>query len=78
LVERIEHWQSSNEENPVAEGVCEGAPHLQPLANSFATLMDEQRKVERQMRVKQEYLEFAAHHDPLTHLLSLVTRWLLR
>jgi len=68
LVERIEHWQSSNEENPVAEGVCEGAPHLQPLANSFATLMDEQRKVERQMRVKQEYLEFAAHHDPLTHL----------
>lgn len=38
------------------------------VADEFNALIDEQRKVARQVKVKQQYLEYAAHHDPLTHL----------
>ncbi len=41
---------------------------LDPLANEFNQLIDAQKKSARQVKVKQQYLEFAAHHDPLTHL----------
>lgn len=41
---------------------------LKPLAQEINNLIDGQRKSERQVKVKQQYLEFAAHHDPLTHL----------
>ncbi len=41
---------------------------LNPLAEEFNSLIDEQRKAARQLKVKQQYLEFAAHNDPLTHL----------
>jgi len=68
LVEQIESWQSAGEKDIVSAGICQDAPHLQPLADSFASLIDQQKKSERQARVKQNYLEFAAHHDPLTHL----------
>jgi len=41
---------------------------LQQIRDEFNSLIDEQRKASRQIKVKQQYLEFAAHHDPLTHL----------
>ena len=41
---------------------------LKPLALEINKLIDGQRKSARQVKVKQQYLEFAAHHDPLTHL----------
>lgn len=41
---------------------------LQPLAEEINNLIDGQRKSARLVKVKQQYLEFAAHHDPLTHL----------
>lgn len=41
---------------------------LEPLAEEFNQLIEAQKKVSRQVKVKQQYLEFAAHHDPLTHL----------
>ncbi len=41
---------------------------LSLIADEFNSLIDEQRKSSRQVKVKQQYLEFAAHHDPLTHL----------
>jgi diguanylate cyclase (GGDEF)-like protein len=41
---------------------------LHPLADEFNQLVDAQKKAARQVKVKQQYLEFAAHHDPLTHL----------
>jgi len=41
---------------------------LRPIAEEFNSLIEEQRKSSRQVKVKQQYLEFAAHHDPLTHL----------
>jgi len=41
---------------------------LSSLAEEFNGLIDAQRKAARQIKVKQQYLEFAAHHDPLTHL----------
>lgn len=45
-----------------------GGEDLAPLADEFNSLIDAQRKAARQVKVKQQYLEFAAHHDPLTHL----------
>lgn len=41
---------------------------LQLLAEEYNSLIDAQRNSARQVKVKQQYLEFAAHHDPLTHL----------
>ncbi len=41
---------------------------IDPLAEEFNSLIEAQRKAARQVKVKQQYLEFAAHHDPLTHL----------
>ena len=41
---------------------------LNAVGEEFNALIEEQRKSSRQVRVKQQYLEFAAHHDPLTHL----------
>ena len=41
---------------------------LSQIAEEFNSLIDAQRKSARQVKVKQQYLEFAAHHDPLTHL----------
>ena len=41
---------------------------LNSLAEEFNSLIDAQRKAARQIKVKQQYLEYAAHHDPLTHL----------
>lgn len=41
---------------------------LNLLVQEFNGLIDAQQKAARQVKVKQQYLEFAAHHDPLTHL----------
>lgn len=68
LVERIESWQDPVEPVCEANGSCVGSVHLQPLADSFSALIEQQKKSNRQVQVKQRYLEFAAHHDPLTHL----------
>ena len=40
-------------------------PHLQDVVEQFNALIEEQHKAARQVRVKQQYLEYAAHHDPL-------------
>ncbi len=44
------------------------AEDLDVLAEEFNNLIEAQQKSARQVKVKQQYLEFAAHHDPLTHL----------
>ncbi len=41
---------------------------LNPLAEEFNSLIDAQRTAARQVKVKQQYLEFAAHTDQLTLL----------
>lgn len=41
---------------------------LNVLAEEFNSLIEAQQRAARQVKVKQQYLEFAAHHDPLTHL----------
>ena len=41
---------------------------LDALADEFNSLIEAQQRAARQVKVKQQYLEFAAHHDPLTHL----------
>ena len=41
---------------------------LAALAGEFNSLIEAQKKAARQVKVKQQYLEFAAHHDTLTHL----------
>ncbi len=69
LVNHIETWQDDSIEGQVTpKDACAGAPHLEPLAHTFSSLIAQQKKSNRQVKVKQKYLEFAAHHDPLTHL----------
>ncbi len=41
---------------------------LNGLADEYNSLIEAQQRAARQVKVKQQYLEFAAHHDPLTHL----------
>jgi len=41
---------------------------LNALADEFNSMIEAQQRSARQVKVKQQYLEFAAHHDPLTHL----------
>jgi len=41
---------------------------LKNLAEEINNLIEGQRKSARQLKVKQQYLEYTAHHDPLTHL----------
>lgn len=38
------------------------------LIEEYNTMINEQREAARQVKVKQQYLEYTAHHDPLTHL----------
>jgi len=38
------------------------------LIDEYNTMITEQREATRQVKVKQQYLEYTAHHDPLTHL----------
>ncbi|MFK7856199.1 MAG: putative bifunctional diguanylate cyclase/phosphodiesterase [Granulosicoccus sp.] len=45
-----------------------GENDLSNLTEELNDLIEAQRKAARQVKVKQQYLEFAAHHDPLTHL----------
>ncbi len=48
---------------------------IKTISNEFSGLVEEynlmisdQREAARQVKVKQQYLEYTAHHDPLTHL----------
>lgn len=43
-------------------------PEINLVSEEFNGLIEEQKKASRQVKVKQQYLEYAAHHDPLTHL----------
>jgi len=67
----VEKMRSSRE---VADGELpnaiekESSQDLQELVHEFNGLIEEQHKAARQVKVKQQYLEYAAHHDPLTHL----------
>ncbi len=38
------------------------------LIEEYNCLISDQREADRQVKVKQQYLEYTAHHDPLTHL----------
>lgn len=46
----------------------ESTEELNLFTHEFNCLIEEQQKAARQVQVKQQYLEYAAHHDPLTHL----------
>ena len=59
----------ANGEGSIPEAVVfNDSEDLNMLAVEFNGLIDAQRTAARQVKVKQQYLEFAAHHDPLTHL----------
>ncbi len=62
-----EHRENSDGQVPEPIKVVSGND-LSPLAEEFNGMIEAQRRAARQVRVKQQYLEFAAHHDPLTHL----------
>ncbi len=62
-----EHRQNSEGQVPEPIKVITD-DDLKPLAEEFNGMIEAQRKAARQVKVKQQYLEFAAHHDPLTHL----------
>ena len=62
-----ESRENSEGQLPEPIDIIEGND-LRPLAEEFNSLIEAQRKAARQVKVKQQYLEFAAHHDPLTHL----------
>jgi len=70
LVDHIESWQEQARGDDIVNPVeaCGGASHLVPIAETVSDLISQQKIADRQVRVKQKYLEFAAHHDPLTHL----------
>lgn len=70
LVEHIEAWQGNDQAADAVDAgsACAGAPHLMPIAETVSELIGRQKTADRQVRVKQKYLEFAAHHDQLTHL----------
>ncbi len=38
------------------------------LVDEYNCMINDQREATRQVKVKQQFLEYAAHHDPLTHL----------
>ncbi len=38
------------------------------LVDEYNLMVNEEREAIRQVKVKQKYLEYTAHHDPLTHL----------
>lgn len=38
------------------------------LVEEYNCMISDQREATRQVKVKQQFLEYAAHHDPLTHL----------
>ena len=58
-----------NSDGQVPEKIhIDAGDDLRPIGEEFNSLIEEQRKSSRQVKVKQQYLEFAAHHDPLTHL----------
>jgi len=42
--------------------------HLTPLAVEINNLIEGQRDSAKLLKVKQQYLEYTAHHDPLSHL----------
>ena len=44
------------------------APQLNLVIDEFNGLIKQQQYAARQVKVKQQYLEYAAHHDQLTHL----------
>jgi len=46
----------------------ESTGEMNLFTDEFNSLVEEQRKAARQVKVKQQYLEYAAHHDPMTHL----------
>lgn len=62
-----EHREKSDGQVPEPIEVVSGND-MSPLAEEFNGMIEAQRKAARQVKVKQQYLEFAAHHDPLTHL----------
>lgn len=43
-------------------------PRLNLVVEEFNGLIKQQQNAARQVKVKQQYLEYAAHHDQLTHL----------
>ena len=67
----IEQLQSSRKDHnvQVPQSIDIGENNdLTLIADEFNGLIEQQRASNKQIKVKQQYLEFAAHHDPLTHL----------
>ena len=68
LVESLRNSRDSSENEAPERIDIPKRTNLRPVANEINNLIDGQRKSARLVKVKQQYLEFAAHHDPLTHL----------
>jgi len=68
LIEALRKSRENSGDQVPATVEVEAGEDLSQIADEFNSLIEAQRKSARQVKVKQQYLEFAAHHDPLTHL----------
>ena len=68
FAEKLRVSREKSDGRPIEPIQLEDGSDLNPLAAEFNDLIEAQKKADRQVKVKQQYLEFAAHHDPLTHL----------
>jgi diguanylate cyclase (GGDEF)-like protein len=68
LIDSLRISRERSESEVLEDIIVPENTNLKPLAEEINNLIDGQRKSARQVKVKQQYLEFAAHHDPLTHL----------
>jgi diguanylate cyclase (GGDEF)-like protein len=46
----------------------DGSGEFADLIEEYNCMINDQQEAVRQVKVKQQFLEYAAHHDPLTHL----------
>jgi len=60
--------RESYQGDTLVEMPLQKSSEVDKVIGEFNALIKEQQKVARQVKVKQQYLEYAAHHDPLTHL----------
>ena len=68
LVEALRHARERDRDGPLDPIGRTGSSDLDPLAEEFDRLVEAQRQAARQVKVKQQFLEFAALNDTLTSL----------
>jgi len=68
LVDTLQTHREVHEDIALTEIPLGESPQVDKVIGEFNALIKEQQTTARQVKVKQQYLEYTAHHDPLTHL----------